>query len=47
MIPKNGGEEANVVYTVFWFLRKENTQWKITRQIWNEKPLQTKSATNK
>lgn len=39
IIPKEGGDELHIVYTVFWFLRKENNQWKIARQIWNEKPI--------
>lgn len=38
IIPIDGSDELNVVYTLFWFLRKVDNQWKIARQIWNEKP---------
>lgn len=40
IIPKDGSAASHVVYTVFWFLRKADNQWKITRQIWNEKPAE-------
>lgn len=40
IIPKDGSAESQVVYTVFWFLRKVDNQWKIARQIWNEKPVE-------
>lgn len=38
VLPKDGGDPGRVVYTVFWLLRKMGDEWKIARQIWNEKP---------
>jgi uncharacterized protein (TIGR02246 family) len=38
IIPKDGSDESKLVYTLFWLLRKVDDQWKIARQIWNEKP---------
>lgn len=39
IISKQSGDKSQVVYTVFWFLRKVDNRWKIARQIWNEKPM--------
>ena len=40
IMPKDGSAKAHVAYTVFWLLRKVDNQWRIARQIWNQKPLE-------
>lgn len=39
VLPRDGGDGQRVVYTVFWLLRRVGEEWKIARQIWNEKPV--------
>ena len=37
--PRDGGAPVAIRFRVFWLLRKEGAGWKITRQIWNNKPV--------
>ena len=36
--PRAGGDDNAVKFRIFWLLRKESGDWKIHRQIWNNKP---------
>ncbi len=36
--PKDGSESMNMAFRPVWLLRKEDSTWKIARQIWNVKP---------
>jgi uncharacterized protein (TIGR02246 family) len=37
--PRDGSAPITIKFRVFWLLRKETAGWKITRQIWNNKPV--------
>ena len=39
LTPRAGGDPVPIKFRVFWLLRKEAGAWKITRQIWNNKPV--------
>ena len=36
---RDGGAPVTIRFRVFWLLRKGEAGWKITRQIWNNKPV--------
>lgn len=36
--PKDGSPNHVVRYRALWLMRKEDNNWKISRQIWNKKP---------
>ena len=35
---KATGETSDLLFRAFWLLEQEAGEWKITRQIWNQKP---------
>lgn len=37
--PRDGGVPVTIRFRVFWLLRREAAGWKISRQIWNKKPV--------
>jgi uncharacterized protein (TIGR02246 family) len=37
--PRDSSAPVTIKFRVLWLLRKEPTGWKITRQIWNNKPV--------
>ena len=39
LTPRAGGDPVPIRFRVFWLLRKEAGEWKISRQIWNNKPV--------
>jgi uncharacterized protein (TIGR02246 family) len=39
LTPRTGGDPVPVKFSVFWLLRREDGKWKISRQIWNNKPV--------
>ena len=39
LTPRTGGDPNTIKFRVFWLLRKEAGDWKICRQIWNNKPV--------
>lgn len=38
LTPRAGGDPVSIKFRIFWLLRKEGEEWKIFRQIWNNKP---------
>lgn len=36
--PHDGSPAVQITFRGLWLMKKEQTQWKIHRQIWNEKP---------
>ena len=41
LTPRAGGDPNTIKFRIFWLLRKEAGDWKIYRQIWNDKPVVT------
>ena len=39
LTPLAGGDPVPIKFRIFWLLRKEDGEWKISRQIWNKKPI--------
>jgi len=39
LTPRAGGDPVPIKFRVFWLLRQEGGDWKICRQIWNNKPV--------
>ena len=39
LTPRAGGDPMPIKFRVFWLLRREAGEWKISRQIWNNKPV--------
>jgi ketosteroid isomerase-like protein len=39
LTPRAGGDPVSIKFCIFWLLRKEAGEWKISRQIWNNKPV--------
>lgn len=39
LTPRNGEAPLRIRFRAFWLLRKEAGEWKIRRQIWNNKPI--------
>ena len=39
LTPRAGGDPVPIKFRVFWLLRREAGAWKISRQIWNNKPV--------
>jgi uncharacterized protein (TIGR02246 family) len=39
LTPRAGGDVVPIKFRVFWLLRNEAGEWKICRQIWNNKPV--------
>lgn len=37
--PRDGSAPATIGLRFFWLLRTEAASWKISRQIWNNKPV--------
>ena len=37
--PNDGSPSKQVKFRALWLMKKVNQQWKIDRQIWNNKPL--------
>jgi uncharacterized protein (TIGR02246 family) len=37
--PKDGSPSKQVKFRALWLMKKEHHEWKISRQIWNNKPL--------
>lgn len=37
--PRDGSAPLTIKFRILWLLRKEASGWKITRQIWNNKPV--------
>ena len=41
LTPRAGGDPNTIKFRIFWLLRKEAEGWKIFRQIWNNKPVES------
>jgi len=39
LTPHSGEDPVTIHFRVIWLLRNEDDEWKIARQIWNNKPL--------
>ncbi len=39
IFPHDGSEPKTVKFRALWLMKKVNGEWKIKRQIWNNKPL--------
>jgi ketosteroid isomerase-like protein len=39
VIPRDGSPAKQIKYRALWLVKKEYGQWKIDRNIWNNKPL--------
>ena len=39
LTPRAGGEPNPIKFRIFWLLRREEGDWKIYRQLWNNKPV--------
>ncbi len=39
LTPRAGGDLNTIKFRIFWLLRREGGDWKIYRQIWNNKPV--------
>ena len=39
LTPRAGGDPMPIKFRIFWLLRKEAGEWKISRQIWSKKPV--------
>ena len=39
LTPRSGEDPVTIHFRVLWLLRNEDGEWKIARQIWNNKPL--------
>jgi uncharacterized protein (TIGR02246 family) len=39
LTPRTGGDPVTIKFSIFWLLRREAGEWKISRQIWNNKPV--------
>lgn len=40
LTPRAGGDPMNIHFRAIWILRNEDGQWRIARQIWNNKPVE-------
>ena len=41
LTPNDGGDPTTIQFRVFWLFRDQGTSWKIVRQIWNNKPVES------
>lgn len=39
ILPHDGSPSREVKYRALWLMKREDGEWKIDRQIWNNKPL--------
>lgn len=39
LTPRAGGDSMNIHFRAIWIFRNEDGEWKIARQIWNNKPV--------
>jgi len=40
LTPHDGGDPMNIHFRAIWILRNEDGEWKIARQVWNNKPVE-------
>ncbi len=45
LTPHDGTDSTTIQFRVFWMFRKQGDGWKIVRQIWNNKPVESEVHT--
>ena len=39
LTPRDGSLPRGIIFRILWLLRREEKEWRISRQIWNNKPV--------